>query len=116
MPRRNCHCSGVTSIQLPLAPSMAFLTSETSMQRVKAFSAKLSCGRSIIELTVSAEKKRSMATSYGLIATFVPHMDPAEGREENLTACAAKILVRLNLMIWNAAIYSTLVVQDIVMA
>ena|SRR5271165_676560 len=40
----------------------------------------------------------------------------AERREENLTTCAAKILLTLNLMIWNAAIYSTLVVQDAVLA
>jgi hypothetical protein len=36
-------------------------------------------------------------------------------REEKLTACAAKILLTLNMMILNAAIHSTLVVQDVVM-
>jgi len=36
-------------------------------------------------------------------------------REENLTACAAKILLTLNLKTLNAAIHSTLDVQDAVM-
>jgi hypothetical protein len=39
-----------------------------------------------------------------------------ERREENPVACAAKILLALNLVIWNAAIYSTLVVRDVVLA
>jgi len=51
-----------------------------------------------------------------MVCNFVPHMDPAERREENLTECAAKILLTLNMMILNAAIHSTLVVQDVVMA
>jgi len=33
-------------------------------------------------------------------------------REEDRAACAAEILVRRNLTIWNAAIYCTLVVRD----
>jgi hypothetical protein len=39
---------------------------------------------------------------------------PMEMRAK-LTTCATKILPALKLMIWNAAIYSTLVVQDNVM-
>jgi hypothetical protein len=36
-------------------------------------------------------------------------------REESLAAYAAEILVRRNLMIWNAGIYCTLVVRDIIL-
>jgi hypothetical protein len=39
----------------------------------------------------------------------------AKRREKKLTACAAEILLRRNLAIWNAAIYCMLVLRDIVM-
>ena len=36
--------------------------------------------------------------------------------KKNAIACAARILLTLNLKIWNAAIHSTLVVRDVVKA
>jgi hypothetical protein len=41
--------------------------------------------------------------------------NPQQIREESRPAYAAEILVRRNLMIWNAAIYCTLVARDTVM-
>jgi hypothetical protein len=41
--------------------------------------------------------------------------NPQQIREEDLAAYAAEILVRRNLMIWNAAIYCARVVRDTVM-
>jgi hypothetical protein len=41
--------------------------------------------------------------------------NPQQIREESRAAYAAEILVRRNLMIWNTAIYCTLVARDTVM-
>jgi hypothetical protein len=67
-----------------------------------------------IEAAAMLSSGRCCAESAGAIDKKLPFPCTAEAREENLASHAAEILVRHNLLIWNAAIYCTPVVRDTV--
>src|SRR5580704_1746345 len=113
MPRRNCHCSDVSSIHLPWRASTACLgaRSRRSERRLRPHG------------PFGAGPRDPRPTPEHVCSTWGPPSFGRQGstvysreiREEDPAGYAAGILVKPNLMTWNAAVHYTQVAPDTLM-
>src|SRR5277367_961016 len=104
MPRRNCHCSDVSSIHLPWRASAACLGNEASTQRAALSPAWTIWGRAARPAASPKARLLNMGTSF--IRT--PGLDGGQqrsARRRRRVRCG--FLVRPILMTWSAAVYCT---------